>query len=46
MSEDTKATLKIIEQMGIDIKFNDTVSITGKGLNGLKEPKKELNEMK
>ena len=45
MSEDTKATLKIIEQMGIDIKLNDTVSITGKGLNGLKEPKKDLNAM-
>ena len=45
MSEDTKATLKIIEQMGIDIKLNDTVSITGKGLNGLKEPKKNLNAM-
>ena len=45
MSEDTKATLKIIEQMGIDIKLNDTVSIIGKGLNGLKEPKKDLNAM-
>ena len=45
MSEDTKATLKIIEQMGIDIKLNDTVSIFGKGLNGLKEPKKDLNAM-
>ena len=43
ISEDTKATLKIIEQLGVDIKLNDKVLIVGKGLDGLKKPKKDLN---
>ena len=43
VSEDTKATLKIIEQLGVDIKLNDKVLIVGKGLDGLKKPKKDLN---
>ena len=43
ISEDTKASLKIVEQMGVDVKIEDKVSITGKGINGLNKPKNELN---
>ena len=38
ISEDTKASLKIVEQMGADVKIEDNVSITGQGINGLKKP--------
>tara|TARA_B100000886_G_scaffold81283_1_gene52874 strand:- start:357 stop:1676 length:1320 start_codon:yes stop_codon:yes gene_type:complete len=43
ISEDTKASLKIVEQMGADVKIEDKVSITGQGINGLNKPKNELN---
>jgi 3-phosphoshikimate 1-carboxyvinyltransferase len=43
ISEDTKASLEIVEQMGADVKIQDKVSITGQGINGLKKPKNELN---
>ena len=43
ISEDTKASLEIVEQMGADVKIQDEVSITGQGINGLKKPKNELN---
>ena len=43
ISEDTKASLEIVEQMGVDVKIQDKVSITGQGINGLKKPKNELN---
>ena len=43
ISEDTKASLEIVEQMGADVKIEDKVSITGQGINGLKKPTNELN---
>jgi len=42
ISEDTKASLEIVEQMGADVKIQDKVSITGQGINGLKNQKMSL----
>ena len=40
ISEDTKASLEIVEQMGADVKIQDKVSITGQGNKWIKKTKK------
>ena len=42
--EDTLATLRAFQQMGVEIeKNNDVVRINGVGINGLKKPEQVLD---
>lgn len=44
LSEDVLSTIDCFKQLGTEIKINgNTVTVWGKGVNGLQEPKSELN---